>query len=114
MKKILILLLSACYMTGILSCSKVEDSLVGTNWTSHTNGQDEIYELCFYTETKVELSAIINGKITETLYGTYDYKPPYVFFKFPHPEAPESTAEASGEIKGDKLIWDGDMIFTRM
>ena len=113
MKKILILLLSVSYLTSILSCSKVEDSLVGTNWTSHTNGKAEIYELCFYTETKVELSIIIDGKITETLYGTYDYMPPYVFFKLPNPEAPSSTVEPSAEIKGDQLIWETGMIFTR-
>lgn len=113
MKKILILLFSVCYFTGILSCSKVEDSLVGTNWTSHTNGKAEIYELCFYTETKVELSTIIDGKITGTLYGTYDYMPPYVFFKFPNPEAPSSTVEPSGEIKEDQLIWETGMVFTR-
>ena len=113
MKKILILLLSVSCLTSILSCSKVGDSLVGTNWTSHTNGKAEIYELSFYTETKVEFSIIIDGKITETLYGTYDYMPPYVFFKLPNPEAPSSTVEPSAEIKGNQLIWETGIIFTR-
>lgn len=113
MRRILLFLISAISIALMSSCSKTGNSLVGTTWASDTNGQDEILELCFFSESDVELSAIIDGRITETLYGTYTYNPPYIFFKFPNPEAITATLEASGEIKGNKIEWDGGIIFTR-
>jgi hypothetical protein len=113
MKKALLALLSMLVLLVASSCS-TDESLVGTRWLYHTEGTDEVFELCFYSQQDVELSLTTDSTV-ETLYGTYEYNPPYIFFKFPKPESTNGdTLEASGKVVGNTIDWEGDMIFTRI
>ena len=113
MKRFLFILISVLTIVLIPSCTKSEKSLVGTIWATNPDEDNVVYELCFYSQREVELSLSINNKIQETLYGTYEYDSPYVFCKFPNPEAISATFEASAKINGNKLEWDGGLIFIR-
>lgn len=112
MKKLLLTFFKILSIIIISSCSKTDKSLVGTTWVCHDGS--ETYELCFYSQQDVELSMSSYGDI-ESLYGTYEYNPPYIFFKFPNPESTNGgTFEGSGKIKGNTIEWTGGMIFSRI
>ena len=112
MRKLSIVLTVAVLATiGFSSCGDSSKSLKGTSWKSeersYSGGKE--YELySFTTGTKCKLDFCANGKVLETLKGTYTYKHPNLTVDFGFDTA------YTGIVDGNKmtLTHEGGYTFT--